>query len=107
MFYKGDDMKVCVGFDLTDQKVGKEAVAGFSNFWVDPKENGIGRKALAMAEAIAGSKILVGFASVSNVGFYRSCDWFIGPSFEDSVFGSKYLVASEPIDLENFDGNIW
>jgi len=100
-------MKICIGFDLTDQKIGKEDVAGLSNFWIDPKEKGIGRKTLLLVESIASPKIVVGFAGASTVGFYKACDWCIGPSFDDSTFGSKWLVASEPIDLENFDGNIW
>lgn len=102
MFYKGDKMKICIGFDLTDKKVGKIDVAGLAELWLDPTNKGIGRKVLLMIEAIASDKIVVGFAKAASVGFYKSCDWYVEQRSDDI-----WLVASEPIDTTDFNNEIW
>jgi len=91
-----------MSFLLTDRKVGKEDVIGLAEFWVDPKNKGYGRKALMMIEGIADTKIVVGFADPIVAGFYAKCNWFIGPMID-----GKYIVASEPINVSDFTGEIW
>ena len=93
---------VTTSFVLSEQKIGTVDVIGLAEFWVDPKNNGIGRKGLLFIEAVASPKLVVGFADDSVVGFYKACDWVIG-----SKINGKWLVASEPIDDSKFEGKIW
>jgi len=94
--------RVNMSFLLLDKKIGNVDVTGLAEFWVDPKNKGIGRKALQMIEAIASPKLVVGFADDAVVGFYRACDWVVG-----SQHDGKWIVASDSIDESKFSGEIW
>lgn len=96
------EQKIVVTFKLLDQKVGEIDVAGLADFWVDPRGQGVGKKALHLVEAIADPKPVVGFADDDVVGFYEASEWYIGP-----VIDGKHIVMSEPIDVSKFGGEVW
>ena len=94
--------RVNMSFMLMDKRCGEQDVVGLKEFWVEPQNKGLGRKALQMVEAIAEGKIVVGFADKKSLRFYEKCGWFVG-----SDFSGKTLVASEPIDDTQHGGEIW
>lgn len=96
------ESKIIVAFKILEKKIGELDVAGLSEFWVDPRGQGVGKKALHFVEAIADPKPVVGFADADVVGFYQACEWYVGP-----VIAGKHIVMSEPIDISKFSGETW
>lgn len=95
-------MKATISFELVDKKIGSEDVAGLVSLDTDPKSNDLRKRVIQMIESIANPKVVVGFADPNDILFFIDCDWVTG-----GVYDGMVLVASEPINEENFDGNIW
>ena len=94
--------KVILSFEFVEKQCGDQEVMGLIDMTVVPQKIGIGRKTLQMIEAVAESKIVVGFVKSDLLGFFEHCGWFIGGNFLD-----KTLVASEPIDDSKHSGEVW
>jgi len=95
-------MKATVSFELVDKKIGDEDVAGLVSLVIDPKSIDLGKRMIQLIESIASPKVVVGFAEPDDISFFVDCDWLNGGIYDDKV-----LVASESIDEDKFDGNIW
>lgn len=94
--------KVILSFTLEDKQCGDQKVLGLIDMMVFPRKIGIGRKTLQMIEAVAESKIVVGFVGENLLGFFERCGWYVGKKFLD-----KTLIASEPIDDGKHSGEVW
>lgn len=97
-----DSGRVNMSFLLLDKQIGSENVIGLTEFWVDPKDVNLKRKALQMIEALAEGKIVASFVEQLDEVFYEESGWFVG-----DVFSGKILVASEPIDDSKHGGEVW
>jgi len=75
-------MKATISFELVDKEMGK--------------------KGIQLIESVASPKAVVGFADPDDISFFIDCDWVTGDVYDDKV-----LVASESIDEDKFNGNIW
>jgi len=95
-------MKVTVSFEMVDKKIEVEDVSGLVNFDFNPTNIEIGKRAIMMVESIASPKIVVGFAEPDAVSFFLECGWISG-----DIYDGKILVASDAVDEDKFDGNIW
>ena len=93
-------MKAEIKFELIDEKIGNEDVAGVVGLDLNPSE--ILKPVLQMIEAIASPKVAVLFVDPDILDLFNNCDWLIGGEYDGQI-----LVASDTIDEDKFDGNVW